>query len=88
MTSILGLIFGPRSSPPPLPGAGDIVYSRAMAESEDIMRRMRESSNSTDAARAIMADVWAQKNNIPFMVTIYEANEEMKAAVDQKPVQR
>lgn len=79
MTSILGKIFHPRPSPPPIPTNADRTYARAMAVSDDLLKKMHDYSRSTDAARAVMADVWAQNHNIPFMVTVYEAVEEAKS---------
>mgnify|MGYP003385503432 CR=1 FL=1 len=79
MTSILGRIFGQRPSPPPLPSKADSAYARTMAFSDDLLRRMQDNSRSTDAARAIMADVWAQNRNIPFMTTVFESVAEAKS---------
>ena len=61
-------------------GAATHVYNQAMGESGDLIKRMREHSISTDAARAVMADIWAQHRNIPFMTSVYETVQEMKAA--------
>jgi hypothetical protein len=85
MTSILGRIFGNTPSPPPLPGAGEQVYQQAMTESRALREKMRECSSSTDAVRAVMADIWAQNNNVPFLVTVFEAVQEVKSGTDQKP---
>jgi hypothetical protein len=79
MMSILGRIFGLRA-----PGAGDIAYDRAMNESADLLNQMREHSCSTDAARAVMADVWAQNHNIPFVTTVYQVVQEMKSGIEQQ----
>jgi hypothetical protein len=80
MSSILARMFGRRPE-----SRGDVAYNDAMRVSGDLLRRMGESSSSTDAARAIMADVWAQNHNIPFIVTVYESVQEMKSGADQKP---
>lgn len=77
MTSILGRLFGRRPAP-------DDSYARAMIISGDLLTRMREASESTDAARAVMADVWAQNNNVPFLTTVYEAAQEAKSSIEQK----
>ena len=68
-------------------GHSDIAYQQAMGASDDLIRRMRESSGSHDAARAVMSDIWAQHHNIPFMTSVYETVREMKAATTdlQKP---
>jgi hypothetical protein len=80
MTSILGKIFGTRKSPPPLsPGPGEVAFEKVMSESRALRAKLRAASQSTDAARAIMADVWEQSRNTPFIVTVFEAVEEAKS---------
>lgn len=66
--------------------AGDNAYHRAMAVSGDVLAHMREASQSHDPARAVMADIWAQHHNVPFMTTIVETVEEMKAPLQQSPL--
>lgn len=61
-------------------GAATLAYNQAMGESGDLIQRMRDHSNSNDAARGIMADVWAQHRNIPFLTSVYETVQEMKVA--------
>lgn len=64
----------------PLPPApANLAYAKAMNESDDLLRQMKEASRSTDSARGVMADIWHQRNNVPFMVTVREAVLEMKA---------
>lgn len=78
MTSLLGRLF--RSAPDE-----DDSYARAMTVSGELLTRMREASESTDAARGVMADIWAQNHNVPFMTTVLEAVQEAKAPLEQKP---
>lgn len=59
---------------------GVAAATRAIANNDRLLRRMREHSNSNDPARALMADIWAQRNNVPFMTTMYESAREMKDA--------
>jgi hypothetical protein len=61
---------------------GDGAYYEAMRVSGELLKRMGDASISTDAARALMADVWAQKRNIPFLTTVYEAVQEAKSGID------
>jgi hypothetical protein len=61
-------------------GASDIAYEQAMGVSADLIQKMQEYSGSNDAARAVMADIWAQRHNVPFMTSTYETVREMKAA--------
>ena len=79
MSGLLARIFGPRAE-----SKDDSAYREAMRVSGDLLARMRDSSSSTDAARGIMADVWAQNNNIPFLTTVFEAVSEVKPPDDQK----
>ena len=58
---------------------GDLAYAEVMQESDDLLKRMRETSNSTDAARAVMADIWSQNHNVPFLTTVYESVQEAKS---------
>lgn len=60
-------------------------YQQAMAVSDDLLERMREASQSTDAARALMADLWHQKHNMPFLTTVYESVQEAKSPTSQRP---
>jgi len=69
----------------PIVSRGDAAYGEAMRSSNELLAYMRDASKSTDAARAIMADVWAQSHNIPFLTTVYESVREMKDAVTQRP---
>lgn len=72
--SLIGRLFAPRSS-----GASDVAFQRAMGISNDLLNRMKETSKSKDAVRAVMADIWAQAHNVPFMTTVYEAVQEAKS---------
>lgn len=83
MTSLLGKIFGGRSEAP-APIRGDMAYAMAMVESDDLLKRLRESSRSTDAARAVMSDIWAQNRNIPFLTTVTESVQEAKSPLEQR----
>lgn len=59
--------------------ASDRAYEEAMGVSNELIARMRESAESNDAARAVMADIWAQNHNIPFMTTVYQSVQEAKS---------
>jgi len=61
------------------PSKGDTAYMRAMDASDDLLYRIREAERETAAARAVIADVWSQAQNIPFMTTVYEAVQEAKS---------
>ena len=78
MTGIFGKIFPDRQGQP-APMKGDLAYAEVMQESDDLLKRMRETSNSTDAARAVMADIWSQNHNVPFLTTVYESVQEAKS---------
>lgn len=64
--------------------AADAAYDRAMEESTSLIAKMRECSDGKSPIRAIMADIWAQNHNIPYVATVYESVQEMNAAVAYK----
>lgn len=66
-------------TPRPARSRGDIAYARAMSASDDLLYRIREAGRETDAAREVIADIWSQASNIPFMTTVYEAVQEAKS---------
>lgn len=76
---MLDRLFGRRRE-----SRGDVAFREAMRESSDLITRMRDNSNCNDAARAIMADVWSQHHNVPFLTTVYEAVQEAKSGSDQE----
>lgn len=84
MRGMLARIFRSRAAEP-APSKGDVAYEAAMNESDELLKQMRNASSSSDAARAVMADVWAQNHNVPFLTTVYETVQEMKSGTDQKP---
>lgn len=63
--------------------AGDHAYEQAMAASDDVLNHMRRAPPSTVPARSVIADIWAQRRNVPFMATVIEAVEEMKSPLQQ-----
>lgn len=85
MTSILGRMFWRKPATPPPLMPGDVAYSKAMTETRELREKMRGCAESTDVARALMADIWFQNHNIPFLTTVYEGVQEMKSGTDQKP---
>lgn len=84
LNRILPAVYIPEV-PPPHPMEGDFAFAQAMEDSDDFLKKLREKSDLTKTARAIMADVLAQAHNMPFITTIYEAVQEMKSGTDQKP---
>ncbi len=87
MTSVLGKIFkrfGNGANGNGHLTKGDGAYARAMAVTDDLLDKMREASQSTDAARSVISDVWAQAHNVPFMTTVYEAVQEAKSGPESR----
>lgn len=78
MPSILTKMFG-RSEPVP------DNYSRAMEISGDLLDRMQRHSHSKEPVLAVLADLWAQRNNIPYVATVVEATQEMNSPLQQRP---
>ncbi len=64
---------------PATASAGSEAATKAMKISDDLVQRMREHSASDDPARALLADIWSQRYNVPFMTTMYESAQEMKS---------
>ena len=87
MTSIISRLFGSRpSKPDPVVTEADESYAAAVRESDELLTKMREAYKSHDPVRQAMADLWAQRNNIPFTTTVYEAVQEMNAPLQQQRV--
>lgn len=64
----------------PLPTAGaDLAYAAAMSESRDLLDRMQQAAKSPDAVRSLMASIWMQRHNVPFVATVHEAVQEMQS---------
>lgn len=87
MTSILGRMFNSNRarSIETAPPAEESAYAVAVRESDDLLAKMRAAYSSTDPVRQAMADIWAQRHNIPFQTTITEAVQEMNAPLYQQP---
>lgn len=60
--------------------SGNVAATRALAESDALIKKMRETSGSNDAWRAVLADIFLQRHNVPYMTTVYESTQEMNAA--------
>lgn len=73
-------VFGlPQTPPPPA------TFDRAMRESESLILQMRaevmqRAAQDTHPIRAMMADLWLQRHNVPFLTTVHETIAEMKSA--------
>lgn len=50
----------------------------AIAMVNDLTNTMRAYSSGNDPVKALMSDLWQHRNNVPFMVTVYEAIQEVK----------
>jgi hypothetical protein len=64
----------------------DDKYLRAMTESGDLLKKMREESRSNDPVRELMSDIWSQRHNVPYVTTIFEAAQEMNAPVQHQVI--
>lgn len=60
--------------------SGSNAAEKALSVSDDLINRMRDASASKDPVRALLADIWAQRQNVPYIITMYESNREMKDA--------
>lgn len=83
MTSLIGRMFS-RAPATAAMAVEPTPYQLAVAATDDLLEKMRAYSNGSDAARAIMADVWAQNHNVPFLTTMHEAAQEAAAGIKQR----
>lgn len=67
------------------PSHAEASYSKATEALDEVIELMRARAASKDPVRALMADIWLQRHNIPALTTIFEAAAEMKAATNQVP---
>jgi len=67
-----------------VPSAADRAYEHAKAESASLIAKMRACSEDTNPIRAIMADIWAQNHNVPYVTAVFETVQEMNAPVAYK----
>lgn len=72
--TLLNWLFPRREAP------GVAAAKRAIEDNRNLLQRMREYSNSDDPARALMADIWLQRHNVPYITTMYESRAELNAA--------
>lgn len=73
MTIISRLLFRTASEP------RGSAYAAAMNGTDVLLQRMEAEQRSADPARAVMASIWRQRNNIPYMATIHEAVAEVNS---------
>lgn len=62
---------------------GTTAYRRAVQATDDLVRHMRESEASSDPARALMASIFLQRHNVPFLATVHEAVTEIETPIVQ-----
>jgi hypothetical protein len=56
-------------------------FRAAIRVSKDLIDQMRKDQDSRNPVTALMADIWMQRHNMPYMTTIYEAVQEVETAV-------
>lgn len=76
---MIGMLLNRLFCRPGPPAPSDIAYAAAMSESGDLLQRMQEAAKAPDAVRSLMASIWLQRHNVPFVATVHEAVQEMKA---------
>lgn len=67
---------------PPL--TADEKYEKAMVDSGELLEDLRTVEPIAPGLRAVLAGLWAHRRNIPFLATVYEASQEMRAPLEQK----
>lgn len=84
MTSMIARLFGSRPPrPEPVKTESDEAYAAAMRESDDLLAKMKAAYESTDPVRQAMADIWAQRHNVPYQTAVVETVQEMNAPLYQ-----
>lgn len=82
MTSILGRIFGTKN------GNGAEVsrdsVDRAIEASDELIGRMRAAAAEEPPVQQMVAELFDQQHNAPYILTVFEAHQEMNAAVRQR----
>ncbi len=63
------------------PTSGDEKYHLAMQSISDLSEKIQE--NKDDPAREMVADILANRHNIPYLTTVYEAVQEVNAPIKQ-----
>lgn len=78
MTSILGRIFGNRHNG----AAAQDTYSRAMDAADSLIEILKTPPN--DAVKDTISNLLRYRDNGPYVLTIFEAQQEMSAPLQQK----
>lgn len=78
LARIARTVFG--DTPTPAPSTATPKFEAALRESDDLIRRFKEAADDPHPIRAMMADLWMQRHNVPFMATVYEAQREVQSA--------
>jgi hypothetical protein len=55
-----------------------------MDASADLLFRIREAGRESMSPETLMADIWSQAQNVPFMTTVYEAVQEAKTGPETR----
>lgn len=64
------------------PTSSDEKYRLAMITSGEVLELI--SAKAGDPARDMVADIFANRDNVPYLTTAYEALQEMNAPVKQR----
>jgi len=56
---------------------GPDAYDRAMQATGELIERFEEASRSPDPIRAMFADMWLERHNIPYATTMFQSHQEM-----------
>ena len=67
------------------PVNGHDRYEAAMSSSSELIGRMRAINGPHDTVRALITDILAKGQNVPFVTSIFETVQELKSGTDQRP---
>lgn len=71
-------------SPRPNVAKGAVAFDKAMSTSGELIGRFKHASESPDPIRAMFADMWLERQNVPYVTTLFEAHKEMMQPVLQR----
>jgi hypothetical protein len=62
--------------PPKL--SAEQLADHAISMADDLVTHIRKMNGNTHTVKEMISDIWAHRENTPFVVTVYEAIQEVK----------
>lgn len=70
--------------PRPTVENGTVAFEKAMQTSGELIGRFEQASGAPDPIRAMFADMWLERHNVPYVTTLFEAHQEMLLPLRQR----